>query len=398
MAHPPAVFPSTLRGDHVVLFGHPQRPGCELYPRGEVLGRGGFGEVYEAGPLLATKRQTSHSTLVPRDWPVALAIYARKNDPRVAQGMRHLNSALHHGVDDAGAVWVLLPRMDSDILKLGMERVTPAALHQIAMDALRGLSAFHAVGLSHRDVKLENILITSTKRILDALGRAGGLLVQISDFGLAERMDEDGNVSRPWCSYLTCPEATSAVQVDGRLLDGYALGLCIEYYFVRLVSFLAGSNFISCLQRLHAESAMMGDQFPRLLAELFRDRNEVHAPTGRHWNTADWCSEHYPPSHATSCLNASEAELRSRLAHAGLSDDDWQRLLMVQNIAQQLLVIKPEHRASPESLLARLDHHLEPEAGDQPLVALLQQERGLARQAAARITHSELIFENLATG
>lgn len=399
MTDPPVVLPCTLRGDPVVLFGHPEHPRSGMYPLGAVLGHGGFGAVYEAGALFVAKRQTAHRTHVPQDWAAAQAIYARVNVARVAQGLRHLNSAVLHGVDGTGATWVLLPRMDADIFKLNVAYMTPTWLHQIAIDALRGLAACHTADWSHCDVKLENILITFNEHILAAIDRVGGLLVQISDFGLAQRMDEAGRVSPHGYSYFTTPEATSAPMVDGRLLDGYALGLCIEHYFVCLVAYLAGFCPTSCLQLLRAVFIEDSAGFPGLLARMFESRHTVHAPTGRPWNAADWCGAYFTaPADASdvtaSCLNASEAELRDWLEGAGLSNSHWQYLLRVQHIAQQLLVIDPKRRASPESLLVLLDN-LEPEAGDQALQALLARECLLARQACQRISFSELILENL---
>ena len=102
-------------------------------------------------------------------------------EARHAARVKHPNVVVLLDQDDhQGVPFIVMElvrgRTLRDVLR-GGGRLTPAALLDIIEPACAGLSAIHATGLVHRDVKPENLLI-------DAAGA-----VRVTDFGIASALD-----------------------------------------------------------------------------------------------------------------------------------------------------------------------------------------------------------------
>jgi serine/threonine-protein kinase len=151
----------------------------DRYEVGDVIGRGGMGEVRRAHDR-RLKRDVAIKFLR-RD--LAAQPEARKrfdDEARNAARLNHPNVVLvldtgeHEGVPYL--VMECLPgRTLKDELQDGP--MSPARVTWIARDVLAGLAAAHEIGIVHRDVSPRNILLTET-------GRA-----KIADFGIAKAAD-----------------------------------------------------------------------------------------------------------------------------------------------------------------------------------------------------------------
>lgn len=178
------------------------------------LGRGGMGVVYEGfDPTL--------------ERAVAIKLVLGEGDParflREAKAAAKVNSPNAVTVYDAGEhdgspylVMELVPGPSVGRLLAKRGRLDWRAATRAAASAARGLTAVHAAGLVHRDMKPSNLLVT----------RAG--VVKVADFGLATfaapgsapSLTGDRVVGTP---YYMAPEQCKGEPVDPRT-DVYALG------------------------------------------------------------------------------------------------------------------------------------------------------------------------------
>ncbi|MBI3828913.1 MAG: protein kinase [Planctomycetes bacterium] len=188
--------------------------GCEIM---EVIGHGGMGIIYRA-------RQKS------LDRVVALKVLSPKlaNDvnfvtrfQREARAIAKVNHPNILAVYDVGA--------DQDFHYMIMELIEGESLAEMqtrlggplkvedacrfVRDAAQGLEAAHAGGITHRDVKPENIMITKKG------------VIKVSDFGLAKEADTSSTSTD---AVMGTPAFMSPEQCDGKKIDHrtdiYSLG------------------------------------------------------------------------------------------------------------------------------------------------------------------------------
>lgn len=161
--------------------------GClDNYALGEKLGEGGMGAVYRAtrnhdGVTVAVKMMLAK---------VAVDEHMRQMFEReiaVTDSLRHPNivELLEHGSVEnvfcfvmeylaGGSVW--------DLMREGRGTLSLDEAGPIILQTLDGLSYAHAQGFVHRDLKPQNILLTSQR----------GGMAKISDFGLAKSFEMAG--------------------------------------------------------------------------------------------------------------------------------------------------------------------------------------------------------------
>ncbi|HXH92827.1 MAG TPA: serine/threonine-protein kinase [Thermoanaerobaculia bacterium] len=145
------------------------------YEIGELIGRGGMGEVYRAadtrlGRDVAIKVLATHLA----DDPASLARFQR--EARAVAALSHPNIVALFDVGSEGQThYVVTELLEGETLRgrLSASRLPEDEILRIANAIADGLAAAHAKGIIHRDLKPENVFLTS----------AGG--VKILDFGLA---------------------------------------------------------------------------------------------------------------------------------------------------------------------------------------------------------------------
>lgn len=196
------------------------------YRLGRKLAEGGMGAIYEAEDTAAGR-------------PVALKIlhpeYA--TDPDIRRRFRRESSilaALDHpaivrihdfGTDDRGRPWTAMELLRGETLRQRIDRegrLSPATLVPILQGVCSGMSAVHAHGVVHGDLKPANIFVLA--------GPDGGETVKIVDFGLSkvhglDRLTRTGEViGTP--AYMAPELLTGEGTPDGRV-DTYALGVIL---------------------------------------------------------------------------------------------------------------------------------------------------------------------------
>jgi YVTN family beta-propeller protein len=190
----------------------------------EVAGRGSMGVVYRATQLALER-------------PVALKVIATdiahdgrfrerfKREAQLAAAIDHPNVIPVHEAGEAdGALYLAMRYVDGTDLGALIAQdgaLAPARAVRIVGQVAAALTAAHARGLVHRDVKPANVLIA-----------AGDEHVYLADFGLTKRASSAGGLTRDGMFVGTldycAPEQIRGERADPRT-DVYALG-CVLYH------------------------------------------------------------------------------------------------------------------------------------------------------------------------
>jgi len=230
----------------------------------EPLGIGGMGVVYTA---FDTKLQ--RKVAVKRLRELAAAASADKRRARFLREAQLLASLSHPNVltvHDVGGVdpelYVVMELVDGWPMSRWISEATPRPDWRRILDLYlqvgRGLSAAHQLGVVHRDVKPENILVARTGRVL------------IGDFGLAGLAEAAGATSDPsgpateltqTGAVLGTPAYMAPEQHDGKPADALSdqFSFCVSLY-----------------ESLHGRRPFPG----RTAAEIAAAVRAGHPPTG----------------------------------------------------------------------------------------------------------------------
>jgi serine/threonine-protein kinase len=233
----------------------------------ERLGEGGMGEVYLAEHI-RIKRKVAVKLM--RSWmvgdPVAVSRFHREAEN--ASQISHPNVAQVYdfGETSDGMIYLAMEFVPGEPLSAIIER--EGRLHavraaEIVRQTAEALVAAHGMGILHRDLKPDNIMV--------ARSRAGTDIVKLVDFGIARVMNRGTQQFTSTGMIVGTPDYMSPEQLAGEALDErsdlYALALIAFQLLTGDGAFKGGSSNDALLARL------MGA--PRTLAEV---RPEVPWP------------------------------------------------------------------------------------------------------------------------
>jgi serine/threonine-protein kinase len=132
----------------------------------EPIGVGGTSTVYRA-----TDRSSGRDVAVKLLHPdVAKSAEARlrlsrENDALGRVASPHVARVLGHGVEPDGTPWIAAELIDgprlTELLGASPAGLPPARAIRLVLDVLEGLSALHAVGVAHRDLKPDNVFVVA---------------------------------------------------------------------------------------------------------------------------------------------------------------------------------------------------------------------------------------------
>lgn len=110
--------------------------------------------------------------------------------------------------------------------------ITPAIATRIFSDISNAVSYLHDNNVTHRDIKLENVLLTITPDTLFALTDVQNHptpLVVLSDLGLSAKFNPDSPLLSARCGSMDYvpPELLMGQPYDGRQTDSWALGVLL---------------------------------------------------------------------------------------------------------------------------------------------------------------------------
>ncbi len=222
-----AVSPATRPGGEPVvgqLF-------ASRYEIQGVLGRGGMGVVYRAHDRDledAVAIKTLRGEALSAD-PSLLDRF--KQEIRLARRITHPNILRTHDLGESGGLRYLSMEFVKgltlkQLVEAGDILPTPVGL-RIAKQICAGLAAAHEVGVIHRDIKPQNIIIEAT----------GGL--KIMDFGIARLKEERGMTAEG--TVVGTPDYMSPEQARGQNLDFrsdiYSTGVVLYEVFTGTLPF-----------------------------------------------------------------------------------------------------------------------------------------------------------------
>jgi serine/threonine-protein kinase len=190
------------------------------------LGQGAMATVYKARQVsfnrdVALKILFKHIAENPK------LVERFYREARISGRLEHPNIVQGFGVGEhEGLHYFAMEFVDGESLQKWLVRLGPMevgdAVH-ITLACARGLQYAHDLGLVHRDIKPDNVLISWTGEI------------KLADLGMVKMLEEDmaltqtGHaVGTPW--YMPLEQARNAKDTDGRC-DIYALG-CMLYHML----------------------------------------------------------------------------------------------------------------------------------------------------------------------
>lgn len=189
------------------------------------LGRGAMGSVYLAQQQLIDRLvavKVLHHTLT--EDPAMLDRFQR--EAVATSKIRHPNVALVYDYGQVhDSVYLAMEYVDGETLLEAMRRLgrvpVPAAI-DVATQVALALAAAHAEGILHRDVKPQNILLTSG---------ADGTVAKVVDFGVAKLLDRPASVQTDKGLIVGTPQYMAPEQAAGMPIgppaDLYSLGIIL---------------------------------------------------------------------------------------------------------------------------------------------------------------------------
>ncbi|KAG9051141.1 hypothetical protein FS837_011987 [Tulasnella sp. UAMH 9824] len=127
-------------------------------------------------------------------------------------------------------------------------RVTEVLLRRMFSELCRAVSWMHSVALVHRDIKLENILLTCDPFSPEfippgsdspSLALLPAPLLKLTDFGLSRFIDPNNPllITRCGSESYAAPEIVMAIKYDGRQTDAWACGVVLYALATRHLPF-----------------------------------------------------------------------------------------------------------------------------------------------------------------
>ena len=211
------------------------------YHVGELIGRGGMGEVY-----YATHRMLARPAAIKLIRPdmlagragdgSELALKRFRREAEVAANLRspHTVALYDFGLTEDQSLYFvmeLLTGMDLDRMVRSHGPLPPARVIHVLQQVCASLAEAHAQGLVHRDIKPANIHVGTQGLEHD--------FVKVLDFGLVKSVDvkERGELTAQTAEGITpgtpdymAPEMTLGGAIDART-DLYAVG-CVAYFML----------------------------------------------------------------------------------------------------------------------------------------------------------------------
>ncbi len=243
---------------------HPGSTFAGRYQVLEEIGRGGMGSVYrvldqEIDEKIALK------VLNPEIAADSRTIERFRNELKTARQISHKNVCrMYHFGRDEGLDYITMEFVQGEDLKSMirmMGRLSPGRAVSIARQVCEGLAEAHGLGVIHRDLKPQNIMI-------DRDGH-----VKVMDFGIARTLKTEGMTSPGMVvgtpRYMS-PEQTEGKDVDERS-DIYALGIILYEMLTGRVPFEGDSPLdIAVKQRIEAppDPKKINPEIPETLNRL----------------------------------------------------------------------------------------------------------------------------------
>lgn len=188
------------------------------YSKGRFLGKGGFARVYEFMNL--ETRKITASKIVPKaSLTKSRAKQKLMSEIKIHRSLHHPHIVgFEHFFEDAENVYILLELCNNqtmnELLKR-RKRLTELEVQCYLLQIISAMKYLHAHRVIHRDLKLGNLFLSDKMEI------------KIGDFGLASKLEFDGERKRTICgtpNYIA-PEVLDGKQGHSYEVDVWSLGV-----------------------------------------------------------------------------------------------------------------------------------------------------------------------------
>ncbi|MGH7561482.1 MAG: serine/threonine-protein kinase [Gemmatimonadales bacterium] len=236
------------------------------YELAELIGRGGFAEVFRVRDLWLKRDLALKAIRADLTMSETLLTRFRREAEAVA-ALRHPNIVPIYDVGEAeGTMYILMPLIKGESLKSllvrdGRRPITEAK--RILMESASALEAAHEAGVIHRDIKPENIMLEGKAR-----------RVLLMDFGIAKIMDATADSSLTSTGtivgtphYMSPEQASGDPHIDHRT-DQYSLAVVGYHMLTGAVPFEGESTRAILFKQMMESPRSMRELVPEVPEQL----------------------------------------------------------------------------------------------------------------------------------
>ena len=228
----------------------------------EKLGEGSGGTVYKARHLLLDKivamKLLSPKNLGNEEEQEYIQRFLREG--RAIAKLDHPNIISISDVgQDQGVYYIVMQYINGKTLREIIEQNGKLAVEQalvITKEIAKGLYAIHSQGIIHRDIKPDNIMISSDGEI------------KITDFGVAKHLHEDLSLTKTGTTqgtplYISPEQAMGQKKIDGRT-DLYSLGIVFYHSLTGEPPYKAENAFLVFQQHVSGPIPSIQEKLPKI--------------------------------------------------------------------------------------------------------------------------------------
>ena len=228
------------------------------------LGEGGMGAVY-LGEHVKMGRKSAIKVMAPSMANDPDAISRFNREAANASRISHANvcQIYDFGETPEGIIYLAMEFIEGQALTDLIEKegaLHPTRAAAILKQAAEGLAAAHDLGMVHRDIKPDNIMIVT--------GKGGVDIVKVVDFGIAKAVQGDDTSQKVTKTGLVVgtPEYMSPEQLSGDKLDGrsdlYSLALVLYRMLTGVLPFQAETSQEMMIKRLTDDPMPLAEARP----------------------------------------------------------------------------------------------------------------------------------------